>query len=27
LTETSFFCWRLHKYDLLQLVWYWITAQ
>ena len=27
LTETSFFCWRLHKYDLLQFVWYWITAQ
>jgi hypothetical protein len=21
LTETSFFCWRLHKYELLQFVW------
>jgi hypothetical protein len=27
LTVTLFFCWRLHKYDLLQFVWYWITAQ
>jgi hypothetical protein len=22
LAETYFFCWRLHKYDLLQFVWY-----
>jgi hypothetical protein len=27
LTETSFFCWRSHKYELLQIVWYWITTQ
>ena len=27
LTETSFFCWRSHKYELLQFVWYWITTQ
>jgi hypothetical protein len=29
LTETSFFCWRSHKYELLQYVWYWnwITTQ
>jgi hypothetical protein len=27
LTETSFFYWRLHKYELLQFVWYWITTQ
>jgi hypothetical protein len=25
LTDTSFFCWRSHKYELLQFVWYWIT--
>jgi hypothetical protein len=27
LTETSFFCWRSYKYELLQFVWYWITTQ
>ena len=27
LIETSFFCWRMHKYELLQFVWYWITTQ
>ena len=27
LTETSFFCWRSHKYELLQFVWYWITTR
>ena len=27
LAETSFFCWRLHKYDLLQFMWYKIKTQ